>query len=385
MVFLHKSVEWNTPKFHDLVSCRYDLIRSSSSESGLLHPYLGRFEDAVIEGQAAARAAENLKIKGFYPDIIISHAGFGNGLYLKDVFPKARRIGFFEWYYNSGIDSDVHFLYALHGERIPLDRAMRLRTWNAVTLLELAQSDQCVTPTKFQFSQFPQPCLSNFNIIHEGIDYDFLSNIKASFPDRPKFFPSDPSIKCVTHVARGFELYRGFPQAIQALSILQQKLPDVHVLIAGSDQVCYGGPELAPNGQSWGAWAKECSGLDPKRTHWLGMLQTNDYHQLLAHSNAHLYLTIPFVLSWSVLEVMAAGVPLVCSDTAPMRDIIPDEDHAHFVPFGEPSAIASALIECLANSKKVKAYAASSKLLAKRFSIDHGLDAWSSLVGLPRA
>ena len=113
---------------------KYSVSRFSSSEQGVLHPYLGRFEGSVLEGQGAAREALRIKDQGFYPDVIISHAGFGNGLYLKDVFPNARRIGFFEWYYTSEVGGDVHFLHSLQGNDVPLDKAMRLRTWNAVTL-----------------------------------------------------------------------------------------------------------------------------------------------------------------------------------------------------------------------------------------------------------
>ena len=125
---------------------------------------------------------------------------------------------------------------------MPLDRAMRLRTLNAVTLLELAQSDEIVTPTNFQCQQFPEPFRSNFRVIHEGIDSVRLKELKRTPPRQPSFLPRDPSIRIVTHVARGFEVYRGFPQAISALAALQRLMPDVHVLIAGVDQVCYGGP-----------------------------------------------------------------------------------------------------------------------------------------------
>ena len=321
-MFLHKSVEWHAPSGLTVRRHTYQLSRLSSSESGALHPYLGRFEDAVLEGQAAAREAIRIRDSGFYPDVIISHAGFGNGLYLKDVFPNARRIGFFEWYYTSGPGGDVHFLHALHGGQVPLDRAMRLRTWNAVTLLELEQCHELVTPTQFQRQQFPEPFRSNFHVIHEGIDAKQLRLIKNDLPPRPSCLPSDPNIRIVTHVARGFELYRGFPQAIAALAALQRSMHDVHVLIAGVDQICYGGPGQAPTGESWGLWAKKSSGLDPERTHWLGALGAADYQALLAHSEAHLYLTIPFVLSWSLLEAMAIGAPLVASDTEPVREVL---------------------------------------------------------------
>ena len=164
IVFLHKNIEWHADKDKNVKKYSYKPSRLSSSSQGSLHPYLGRFEDAVLEGQAAAREAIRIKESGFSPDVIISHAGFGNGLYLKDVFPEARRIGFFEWYYTSTEGGDVHFLHSLHGQKVPLDRAMRLRTWNAVTLLELVQCDACVVPTEFQLCNSQKLIVRSFRL-----------------------------------------------------------------------------------------------------------------------------------------------------------------------------------------------------------------------------
>lgn len=380
VVFLHKSIEWHAEDNQGVARRIYSISRLSASEGGALHPYLGRFEDAVLEGQAAVREAIRLREAGFQPDVIICHAGFGNGLYLKDVFPKARRIGFFEWYYTSNPSGDVHFLHALHGEEVPLDRAMRLRTWNAVTLLELSQCDLYVTPTEFQRQQFPEPFRSQFQLIHEGIDVSHLQLLRSNLPPRPKCLPRNQSIRTVTHVARGFELYRGFPQAMLSLAALQHSMPDVHVLIAGVDQVCYGGPLSAPNGQSWGSWAKDASGLVPERTHWLGAVSTSDYQALLAHTDAHLYLTIPFVLSWSLLEAMAAGAPIVASDTGPVREVLTHGREALLAPFDQPGALAEAMEACLLNRSASAERARQAQIRASRYDADLGLKGWMRLL-----
>lgn len=380
MVFLHKNNEWHAEKPDSFITSSYSLSRLSASREGLLHPFLGRFENAVLEGQAAARQALRLREKGFKPDVIVSHAGFGNGLYLKDIFPDARRIGFFEWYYSTDIGSDVNFLYALRGESVPLDRAMRLRTWNAVTLLELAQSDLLITPTEFQKQQFPDPFRSRINVVHEGIDFASFEQLHFNLPPRPSCLPQDPDIEVVTHVARGFELYRGFPQAIKALALLQKSRPKVHVLIAGVDQVCYGGSPNSPDGQSWGMWAKNSAGLDPERTHWLGALQTPEYQALLAHSKAHLYLTVPFVLSWSLLEAMATAAPLVCSDTEPVREVLEHGTEALLAPFDDPVALASALESCLQNPEAARGRAGRAQKRAETFDAQLGLEAWKRLL-----
>ena len=165
IVFLHNSTEWHAPKSTSGVRLlRYVPHRSSGVE--WLHPYLRRFDSAVIEGQSAFRACLNLINDDWIPDVIISHAGFGNGLYLADAFPNARRIVLAEWYYNSK-GSDVDFLN--HGV-VDSDRCLRLRTWNAHLLAEIAGCDQIVTPTQWQRLQFPQELRENIAVVQEGID-----------------------------------------------------------------------------------------------------------------------------------------------------------------------------------------------------------------------
>jgi len=380
VVFLHRHREWHAPAPGRVRLVQYATSRQSASQQGALHPYLGRFEDAVLEGQAAARCALSLRDQGFQPDVIVSHAGFGSGLYLKDVFPKARRIGLFEWYYTTDPGSDVHFLY---GGQVPLDRAMRLRSWCAHSLLELAMCDQAVVPTEFQRSQFPEPWRSKLEVIHEGIDTNFLSSLRRDPPPRPACLPRDPAIEVVTHVARGFELYRGFPQAMAALALLQQRRPAAHVLIAGSDAVCYGGQATSPSGLSWGEWARLEAGLDPARTHWLGPIQSDAYHALLAHAQAHLYLTIPFVLSWSLLEAMASGCPIVASATAPVQEVITEGVEGLLCEFHDVEALASGLEACLSSQELGHRLGRAAQQRALSYDCNIGLAGWGRLLHIP--
>ena len=143
-----------------------------------------------------------------------------------------------------------------------------------------------------------------------------LASHQNSSSSRSRFLGqiNDPNAELITYVSRGFEEYRGFPQAMHTFARLQAIRPHVHVLIAGSDVVAYGNNRS--DGKSWKEWALTDVGLDPGRTHWLGALQENAYHHLLASSDVHFYLTVPFVLSWSLLEAMAAGCSIVSSYTA---------------------------------------------------------------------
>ena len=233
-----------------------------------------------------------------------------------DAFPKARKIGFFEWYYNSS-NSDVDFLGPGQIER---DKALRLRTWNAQTLMELADCDVGVVPTQFQYQQFPDHLTSNLVVAHEGVDVDVLSGLRNQRPPMPNCLQRVSELEVLTFVSRGFEEYRGFPQAMQTIAMLQSRRPNLHVLIVGSDLVAYGSGRS--DRRSWGEWARTDLPLDPGRTHWMGPLQTDDYHTVLAWSDVHLYLTVPFVLSWSLIEAMAAKCCIVGSATPPVEEVL---------------------------------------------------------------
>ena len=370
VVFVANKREWHAT---DPVGFRlrsYRCHRSGGSE--WLHPYLRRFDQAVLEGQAVFRSCTDLSREGWHPDWIINHVGFGAGLYLRDVFPSARRAALFEWYYNAE-GSDVDFL---NRGPVEADRRLRLRTWNAQTLLELADVDLAVTPTVWQQQQFPLWMRQRLKVVHEGIDWSKLQRLSTSTGEAWPGIPDDAEI--VTYVSRGFEEYRGFPQAIKAFAKLQQMRHKVHVLIAGSDVVAYGAGRS--DGRSWQTWAQEEPGLDTKRTNWLGALQTSDYHRLLKVNHVHLYLTMPFVLSWILLEAMAARCSIVSSATPPVEEMITNGEQGLLCDFFKPSQQAQAMNRLLDDRALAKALGVASQHRARRYDAETGLRSWSQLL-----
>jgi len=377
IVFLASNSEWHAPEVANIRLKAYQPHRAGGTEA--LHPYLRRFEQAVLSGQAAFRACVELAEQGWHPDWIINHVGFGPGLYLRDAFPKARRAGLFEWYYNA-IGSDVDFL--ARGAPVEPDRQMRLRTWNAQSLIELADVDLAVTPTVWQQRQFPAWMRSRLQVIHEGIDWDQLSRLRSGLITRPDCLAAVGDAEIVTYVSRGFEEYRGFPQAMQALALLQQRRPRVQILIAGSDIIAYGAGRQ--DGRTWQQWAEQDAGLDPLRTHWLGPLQTEGYHQLLACSNVHLYLTVPFVLSWSLLEAMAVGCAIVSSATAPVQEVMRDGQEGLLCDFYAPDDQARAMERLLDQNELAKTLGIAAQQASRRYSANQGLQSWlNGLCGSP--
>ncbi len=373
VVFLFQNLEWHAPKPRDgLRLIQYQLHREGGSEA--LHPYLRRFENCVLEGQAAFRAAYQLFEGDWYPDCILNHVGFGNGFYLSDLFPNAKRIGFFEWYYNSR-DSDVDFLR--RGSVEP-ERAMRIRTWNAQVLLELAHSHVGVVPTKWQLQQFPDHLRSRLKVIHEGIDVGRLASLKLQPKPTFEFLPQNSNVEILTYVSRGFEEYRGFPQAMEAIAELLKRRPNLHVLVVGSDVVAYGATR--PDGATWREWALKELSFDLDRLHWMGPLQEEEYHKVLSVSQVHLYLTVPFVLSWSLLEAMAAGCSIVASATSPVEEVLEDSHSALLVDFFSPKQQADAIERLLDNPDLAARLSKAASTHAKAYSHEIGLASWQAII-----
>jgi glycosyltransferase involved in cell wall biosynthesis len=319
------------------------------------HHYLQSFENAVLLGQAAYRACAALRKSGFAPDLIYAHAGFGPGLYLKEAFPDATLIGYFEWFYRPHA-SDADFLapYAVSD-----DEALRIRTRNAALLMELAQCDHAIAPTRFQADQFPPAFRAKMTVLHDGIDTGLLTpGCRGRLQAAP--FASHPPPEIVTYAARGLEPYRGFPQFVRALALLQKRREGMQAIVLGGDGVHYGRPR--EDGHSWkDAVLAENPTLDPGRVHFLGTVDHARFRAVLRASHAHVYLTVPFVPSWSLLEAMACGCTVVGSDTPPVQEMIRHGETGLLADFHDPAAIADRIEEALDRPERAIALGAAAR------------------------
>jgi glycosyltransferase involved in cell wall biosynthesis len=315
--------------------------------SGATHPYAQPFDRAALLGQAAVRTCLAARTEGLCPDLIISHAGPGAGLFLQDVFSRAVQIAYCEWWYNSpGVDT-AH-LDARPG-RTPSaspEAAIIERSRNLPIATELLSAGQGLCPTAFQPAQFPDTLRGLLRVQHDGIDCARFRPGPPGNPVHPLLARLDTDVPLVSYATRGMEPHRGFPEVMTALANLQARHPKLVAVIAGKNAVHYGGDRERRT--DWKAEALRRLHLDPARTLFTGTLGPDDYRWLLRRSNAHVYATVPFVLSWSMLDAMACQTPLVLSDTAPVREFA-DADTALLFDPARPDRLADAIAEVLAD------------------------------------
>ncbi|MBL4906584.1 MAG: glycosyltransferase family 4 protein [Sneathiella sp.] len=333
----HRAVE----KIPGVLNVLYKPHREAKPDT---HHYLRNSETAVINGQSMFRVCLDLKKKGFTPDLICAHSGWGPSLYVKDVFPDAKLLCYFEWYYHA-FGSDADFL---KDSELGFDDAGRIRTKNMPVLMDLAHCDWGQIPTQFQASQFPDIFKSKLSVLHDGVDTDFFKpnkNASKKFGDLDLTHADE----ILTYATRGMEPYRGFPEFMRAAALLMKQRPNLHVVVVGQDRVAYG--KKLPEGESWRKRMLEELKPDMDRLHFTGLLPYNEYLKVMQASTVQAYLTVPFVLSWSLIESLSCGALVVASDTAPVREVIRDTENGFLTDFFDVEAFAEKIAYVLDNHK----------------------------------
>lgn len=319
--------------------------RLGDGDVAATHTFARRFDLECRRAEQVLYALSSLNECAFVPDVIVAHPGWGETLPLRTLFPYARYILYCEFFYGmSGRDVGFDPEFPETGA----DGHVALHAKNAATLLALADCDVGVSPTAWQRSTFPREYLSKIHVIHEGVDVDVVKPSPDAVFEIAVGRTLRRSDQVVTFVARNLEPMRGYHIFMRALPRILAKCPRAHVLVIGGDSVSYG--PSAPRGTTWKAkFLAEVEGrIDKGRVHFAGSLPYRDYLAALQISSAHVYLTYPFVLSWSLIEAMSAGCVVIGSDTEPLRDVI-DGSNGMLTPFFDPSELADRVIEALAH------------------------------------
>ncbi|MDR0703052.1 MAG: glycosyltransferase family 4 protein [Azoarcus sp.] len=339
------------------------------------HPYARTFEEGVLHGQEVLRMLLDLKRRGYRPDVVIAHPGWGESLYVKQAFPGVKLIHFCEYYYHTeGADAgfDPEFPLTPHGAAAIFSR-------NAMHLLNLEQCDLAVAPTQWQRSLFPPIYHGKIALIHEGIDVEILRPDPAATLELPGGKILRAGEPVITYVSRNLEPYRGFHRFMRALPEILRAHPACQVVVIGGDDVSYGSrPKDAPN---WRAKLLRENPVDPARVHFLGKVSYANYRRALQVSAVHVYLTYPFVLSWSLLEALASGCMVVASDTAPVREAIRHGENGWLVDFFDGGALVKHVLQALAAPPVTAALRAAARQSARAYSVEKGLGQYMAWVG----
>lgn len=323
---------------------RVILYKPAKGTSGTVHPWVSDFETKVIRAEAVFRTALKLREEGFSPDVIYAHHGWGESLFLKDVWPRAKLLVYCEFYYHAhdfDLGFDPEFPASDPGE------VCRLRLKNLNNLLHFECSDAGISPTRWQRSTFPEPFRSKIEVVHDGIDTDALVPAGNAYVVLNGDKRLDRSAEIITFASRSLEPYRGYHMLMRALPEVLRRRPKARVLIVGANGVSYGA--TAPDGKSWkDIYLNEVRHeLDLSRVHFLGTLPYNYFVPLLQVSTVHVYLTYPFVLSWSLLEAMSCGCAIVASDTQPLREAVTHGETGRLVNFFDVDGLADQVCDLL--------------------------------------
>ena len=347
-------------------------VRVMRPRSQGAHPWLADFESKVLRGEACLHAALQLKQHGFTPDVIIAHPGWGESLFLKDVWPQARLGIYAEFFYHAH-GADCNFDPEFPSERPELE-VSRLRMKNLGMQSHFDLADAALSPTRWQADTYPETFRDKITVVHDGIDTqavkpdrDATLNLTLQDGATLQLTTAD---EVISFVNRNLEPYRGYHIFMRALPEILAKRPNARVVLVGGNDVSYG--PAPKDGQSWMEIFRSevkplISEADWKRVHFVGKLPYPDLLRLFQLASVHVYLTYPFVLSWSLLEAMATGCAIVGSDTGPVREVIRDGETGELVDFFDTAALAQQVCTLLENPEERKRLGSN----ARRFIVEN--------------
>jgi glycosyltransferase involved in cell wall biosynthesis len=331
-----------TPRSIDgIMAIKYQPTRSTSTD---IHPWVTDFETKIIRAEGAAAAMLELKARGFTPDVICVHPGWGEALFIRDIFEKTKIIAFHEFYYH-GRGVDVGFDPEFKEDAF--ENLAKVRLKNAHLLLSYEDADIVVTPTNWQKSVAPGWVKQKTEVVFDGVDTDAIRpnlDVSITLNNAIKLTKND---EIITFVNRNLEPYRGWHIFARAIPRIQAARPNAHILIIGGDSVGYGAPPTDCTGWKEKYWKEISEKVDTSRIYFLGHVPYAQFISILQLSSAHIYLTYPFVLSWSLMEAMSTGAIVIGSATPPVEEVIEDGKNGFLVDFFDVNGLATKISEVL--------------------------------------
>ncbi len=336
------------------------------------------FENTVWHCEAVYRAMKARP--DIRPDLIVGHSGFGSTLFLRDLYRDVPIINFFEYYYRAHDPlSDMDFRTDL-GWQVPEMNYLRSYCRNAMILLDLQNCDVGYTPTEFQKSRFPAEYIGKMQVVFDGVDRSIYHGHEEAFrpaaeargPQTIAGVTVPPDKRIVTYVSRGFESMRGFDIFMRSAKMVQQQYPDVVFFVVGTERIAYGGDEnyIRPH-KTFKEWVLSRDAYDLSKFVFTGRLPPEELGRLLAMTDVHVYLTVPFVLSWSLMDAMSCGAVVVGSRTPPVQEMVQDGHNGLLADFFSPEEFAEKVVAVLKDPAGHRPLGrAAERLIADKYSLE---------------
>ena len=339
-----------------------------------VHKYLKGTNSCLYEAQEVTKAAIKLHHDNkFNPTVIIGHIGWAGTVFMKDVFPNSRLIGYCEWFYRPETSWE-----SFTGQKISSDLKAKTRLLNAPSLLSLDSIDSGVSPMHWQSSTYPEHFRRKIEVIHEGIDTDICSP-----KSRNQLLVPGANLgadtKIVTYISRALEPARGFFTFMEAAEKILKREKDIHFVVVGRERSAYS-PDTG-NGPSYKQQAMQRYDCDWDRVHFTGKLSYEHYLSVLRNSMVHIYLSSPLFLSWSLLEAMSASCTIVASNNAPVTEVIEHDVNGRLVSFFDADALANEVIDLVNDKESSKRLShAARELVIQRYDRGKCVKQWKELI-----
>jgi glycosyltransferase involved in cell wall biosynthesis len=301
-------------------------------------PTLQAHLDHMLAVYKGLRTAPQIK-----PDLVVGHTSFGTMLYLRNLYP-CPFIGYYELlplpFWTDGL--------VLRKEYPPTeDLRLFNAAYHAPTYLHLHAVDAAYTPTYFQRDSAPAELRSKIRVHFDGVDAELFQPRALGRPLDFHGRTIGPKTRVVTYVSRGLESIRGFDIFMEVAARLSREIDDIIFLVAGEERTCYGHELHHTGGQSFKQHVLSKGKYDLSKFHFLGRIPVNDLAILFNLSDLHIYLTVPFVLSWSLVQAMASGCRILGSDTAPVREVIRPGVHGLMADFYDVESLTNQALRVL--------------------------------------
>ncbi len=361
-------------KTNQIQNIKVEYFKPHRNASSNTHHYLQTTEEAIIKGQSIIQAIDKLLLSGFVPDIVITHAGMGYGLFIKDILANSTHIGYFEWYFRT---YTAKFLF----NEYTFDDSLKTQIRNMPILQELDSCDIAIAPTEWQKSQFPREYMDKIQVIFDGIDNTFFHPRKVGNPemikvknrDTGEVFKISKDRKILTYATRGMEPLRGFPEFLEVASQLLEEHDNIEVYIAGADRRAYSYEAPSHNG-SWKEHVLDNLGYfkGKDRLYFTGLLNYEDYRALLWRSDLHCYFTRPYVTSWSLFEAGACGANIAVNRNESTVDIL-EEKSVWWVDIDDQIKLKKELQNAILSKRR-------QSLLLNKYLINHSMKLWEDCI-----